>query len=393
MSNSSKPNILFLGTHGQYNWGDELLLETFLHNFRPHAHSFYVNTYDRADTEKLFAHHDITTFHTTSQRFRLLRHLLQCDIVMFGGGSIVKELNPDYGGARYGTLNTLNLLTKFAASLPGKKIIFSNIGVGPLKTAKGKQLAKRILNRGDLVSLRDVNSIQLAQEIGVEVDYEQVPDAVFSLSREYFGLPKNPEQRTISSPKHLHKIALNLCRNISNNANWDHFVENLITSLSLLLEKNPTLEIIGLPMQYDVAVNDDAREIEHVFNVLRPAFPRANFVLRKPESTREIVAVLEEVDLVVAERLHLLILSTVIQKPFVGLEYNTKVTGLLKDLELIAYGLNINEPFGPEDIYERISKLTKKYTAVTTHQAKQYAKLHEQDLDFYRRVQTFFRKR
>ena len=393
MSNSSKPNILFLGTHGQYNWGDELLLETFLHNFRAGADSFYVNTYDRADTEKLFGHHQLTTFHTTKDRFALLRYLLQCDVVMFGGGSIVKELNPDYGGARYGTLNTLDLLTRVAAALPGKKIVFSNIGVGPLKTAQGKQLAKRILDRGDLVSLRDVNSMELAREIGVEVEYEQVPDAVFSLSREYFGLSESPEKRTISAPKHLHKIALNLCRNISNNANWDHFVENLLTSLSLLLEQNPTLEIIGLPMQSDVEVNDDAREIEAVFETLRAKFPAAKFDLRKPESTREIVAILEEVDLVVAERLHLLILSTVIQKPFVGLEYNTKVTGLLKDLELSAYGININEPFGAKDIYQTLTKLTKKYPTVAAHQAQQYTRLHAQDLEFYRRVEAFLQTR
>ena len=392
MSNSSKPNILFLGTHGQYNWGDELLLETFLHNFRSQADSFYVNTYDKADTEKLFGTYDITTFNTAKDYFRVIQYLLACKVVMFGGGSIVKELNPDYGGARYATLNKLNVLTK-AATLLRKKIVFSNIGVGPLKTARGKELAKHILDRGDLVSLRDVNSMELAREIGVEVEYEQVPDAVFSLSREYFGLPQSPEKRTISAPKHLHKIALNLCRNISNNANWDHFVENLLTSLSLLLEQNPTLEIIGLPMQSDVEVNDDAREIAAVFATLRTKFPTAKFDLRKHESTREIVAILEEVDLVVAERLHLLILSTVIQKPFIGLEYNTKVTGLLKDLELSAYGLNINEPFGAKDIYQTLTKLTKKYPTVAAHQAQQYTRLHAQDLEFYRRVEAFFQKR
>ena len=386
----SKPNVLFLGTHGQYNWGDELLLESFLHNFREAANNFYVNTYDIADTQKLFGSYDITPFHTTGDKAALLRYIWRADLVMFGGGSIVKELNPSYGGARYQTLNTLNTLTKAISLFPGKKIIYSNIGVGPLKTEKGKKLAYQILKRGEVVSLRDVNSVRLAKEINLKTAYEQVPDAVFSLTREYFGLSETPSKKSVSAVTGLQKVALNLCRNISNNANWELFQQNLLASLRLLLTRNPTLELIALPMQYDVEVNDDLREIKTVFTILKKEFPEATYTYRKPKSTRDIVATLEEADLVLAERLHLLILSTILQKPFVGLEYNTKVTGLLEDLELSEFGVKINEEFQAEEIFAKIELLVSRYDTVRQYLAAVYARLHQADTEFYARLKTRF---
>ena len=56
----------------------------------------------------------------------------------------------------------------------------SNIGVGPLKTCWGKQLAGWILRQVSVLSVRDHKSYETCLSLGLAPDrVQQVPDAVF----------------------------------------------------------------------------------------------------------------------------------------------------------------------------------------------------------------------
>ena len=93
--------VLFLGTHGQANIGDELLLTTFLRQLGD-EHRYTVNSYSPERTRaRLEPDHDVEVFATTGDRRSLVRHLLRCDAVVFGGGSIV---NTSSGSAQRGDL-------------------------------------------------------------------------------------------------------------------------------------------------------------------------------------------------------------------------------------------------------------------------------------------------
>ncbi len=66
---------MLLGTHGQYNIGDELLLETFLHELGD-DHDYVIKHYDRADTAaRLGDRYLYTLIDTDRDRWSLLRHL------------------------------------------------------------------------------------------------------------------------------------------------------------------------------------------------------------------------------------------------------------------------------------------------------------------------------
>src|SRR5687767_12502003 len=100
--------LLFLGTHGQKNWGDELLLHVFMHRLRGVADRFYVNSYDPGLTAAYLNRPDITIFNTKTERLKLLGYLLNSDGLVFGGGNILKELYTAYGGGRYATLQQID---------------------------------------------------------------------------------------------------------------------------------------------------------------------------------------------------------------------------------------------------------------------------------------------
>src|SRR6185503_13252830 len=96
--------ILFLGTHGQFNIGDELLLETFLAQLGT-EHRYAVNSYDPAFTQGLMRpKFHVEAFHTTKELPRFLKYLLTSNLLFFGGGSIIKELYASVGRNPYSTL-------------------------------------------------------------------------------------------------------------------------------------------------------------------------------------------------------------------------------------------------------------------------------------------------
>ena len=87
----NRKKILFLGTHGQHNIGDELLLETFLSQLGD-QHEYSVNSYDPDFTIKqLGESFNIKVFHTTQDRSQTPALILQSDLVFFGGGQYSKR--------------------------------------------------------------------------------------------------------------------------------------------------------------------------------------------------------------------------------------------------------------------------------------------------------------
>ena len=209
-------NILFLGTHGQHNIGDELLLETFLAQLGE-QHSYMINSYDPEFTHaQLAGKYDVDVFHTTTEKMQLPKRIWQADLLFFGGGSVLKELYASVGRNRYSTLLMVLLIVLFARVIARKPIIMSNIGVGPVHSRFGLLLVKLILGQVTYVSVRDQRSYDTCRQVGISTrKLVLVPDAVFVTDPESLGHVRSAD-KTGSAPL---KIALNLNYNIENPEN------------------------------------------------------------------------------------------------------------------------------------------------------------------------------
>jgi len=369
--------ILFLGTHGQKNWGDELLLHVFMHQLRSTADKFYVNSYDPALTAAYLNRPDITVFHTKADKLKLLGYLFACDALVFGGGNILKELYTAYGGSRYATLGAVDSLTR-AAKLLGKPIYLSNIGIGPVETDEGRQIVQRIVERARLTTVRDSESRRILDSLQTSAPYQQTSDAVWSTSRGYFELPATRTPRAVRGIESLRTIGVNLCRNISNNQNWSYFVDQLATDLLQLHRQNPTARFVGIPMQFDVSDNNDSTTLEELAWLVRASAPGVDFSISAPRNLHELAATIDSVDMLLAERLHALILGMVIGVPVVAMEYDIKITGLVKDLGLNELGIDINQHFKPGSFLRAITAAAKKYHQHRAAVASTYTVNHEQ---------------
>ncbi|MBK6794429.1 MAG: polysaccharide pyruvyl transferase family protein [Anaerolineales bacterium] len=350
--------ILFLGTHGQFNLGDELLLETFLSQLGE-EHTYAVNSYDPAFTQNAMRpKFNVESFHTTRELPRFLKYLLTSKVIFFGGGSIIKELYASVGRNPYSTLLMILATVTFAKQVARKKVIMSNIGVGPLMTPRGEMLARWILSQVDFLSVRDEKSHRTTLKLGLSpLKVNLVPDAVFA----------NPPEVFISTPKPLPRsdkirIALNLNYDIEKPEAWEPFQANLAASLKELHAATP-LEIHALPMQSKFKAHDDLSILKE-FSKKIPDIP---FILHDPQTAQEAAEIIASVDMVLAERLHTLVISSILGKPFYGLIYDVKVQELVDYLGMNTYARNINDSFCSEDLTAGIRSVLSAYDEIGMH--------------------------
>jgi len=373
--------ILFLGTHGQFNIGDELLLETFLSQLGQ-QHHFAVNSYDPIFTgQSLRPQFDVETFHTTQEMPRFARHLLTSDLLVFGGGSIIKELYASVGRNKYATLGMILATVTFTKLVARKPVIMSNIGVGPIQTPWGERLARWILKQVDFLSVRDDKSLRTCLKLGLSpAKVRRVPDAVFANPPQVFLA-----QAAALPPSDQLHLALNLNYDIENRAAWEGFLSSLAECLRLLNQRQK-LVVHALPMQSKFKQNDDLT----VLTAFRARIPEIDVQLHDPQTAQQAAEIMAGCQFVLAERLHTLVIAAILGIPFFGLVYDVKVRELVEYLGMSDYSININAPFAGQTLADGIARLLASRAPVQAHLLKRSAELRAELTAYFAELRTKF---
>lgn len=333
---TSLRRVLLLGTHGQFNVGDELLLQTFLRELGTDF-DYQVNSYDPASTaasiDEAFM---VDVFDTASGKWRLIQRIVRSDVVIFAGGSIVKELSPATQRWRYSTLLMVLIVVTFARRIGRTPVLLSNVGVGPLASRRGRFLAKITLAQANLVSTRDRASMEMCHRLGLAHDRVlHVPDAVFVNTAHNF----ETSRRHVDKGVRPLRIALNLNHDVEDEDVWLAFLENVRQALGDLAAQRE-IEIVALPMQSTFKDDND-------LVVLREFLATVPVGAQFPEvrDHHDAAQIISEVDVVLAERLHAIVIATILGTPVVALPYSTKVTELAAELGLDERSFPVQEAF------------------------------------------------
>lgn len=359
--------ILYLGTHGPFNIADDLLLETFLLQLgREHDYTVTSNN-PRVTENYLRSLFKAQAIHAGRDIFRFLWHLITSNLVFFGSGNSLTDHHPRAARRSYANLLNSLVTVTFAKSIARKRVIMSNIDVGPLSSRFGKFLARLILNQVDFLSVRDERSHRTALGLGLSPSkVNLVPDALFVNSPELLIDELKP-----FPPSDKTRIALNLIRDIENPGAWEDFLSNLARALIEVNAAAP-IEIHALPMQN--GPNDDLSVLME-FSLRIPQIP---FVLHEPQTVTEATEIIVNVDLVLAERMHALVLSSILGKPFYGLAHDVKVKDLVNYLGTARYSLNINLPFDPAQLSDSLQHILQKREQFRDYILERSANLREE---------------
>jgi len=213
----------------------------------------------------------------------VLRELLNCDLLVCGGGGIFQDRTSVRSILYY------SLLVLAARSF-SKEVRLLHQGVGPLNTRIGRFLARAAFNSAGKVSVRDIESKNALKGLGVKaVNIPVAGDAAQTLR--FFRKRRNAKTKTVV-------FALRECRESA------LCIEDVVSVSKSLKKAGVACRFV--PFQ---SPQDNLTGLE-----------------RGGEwDYRKIIREISSADVVVGSRYHSLILSDMFGIPFIGINYDTKI--------------------------------------------------------------------
>jgi polysaccharide pyruvyl transferase WcaK-like protein len=268
------------------------------------------------------------------------------------------------------------------AKLRGTRLVVLSVGAEAIKYSLSRWFLRRALLAADYRSFRDVDSREVAVGIGVKENNLVYPDLAFSLE-----IPPRDKRAERSVPVvGVSPMAYGDPRvwPVKDAAAYQAYLETLAAFVIWLGSKGYKIVLFSSQIRHDPPVMADLQEQlrQHGQGELASALEG-----RIPTTVDKTVALLHELDFVVASRLHGVLLSHLAGTPVLAVSYEQKIDALMRDLGLSRHCLDIRS-VALDDLKEKFSALVSEQEdirrAVSEKVARYKVELEEQ----YKRVFT-----
>lgn len=169
--------IVLSGYYGFGNTGDEAVLAGILATFREIGLDAQVTVLSADPARTIAEHPGVNSVHRYSPT-ALLRTISSADLVISGGGSLFQDVTSRRSVAYY--LMVLRLARFFRR----KTMIYAQ-GVGPLKAESTRKAVAGEFNKASLITVRDSDSLELLESIGVNKPVHLTADPALVLEPNY----------------------------------------------------------------------------------------------------------------------------------------------------------------------------------------------------------------
>lgn len=308
-------NLLIAGYHGFGNCGDEAILQAMTTNIRQMADDVEITALSNRPefTKTEYGINSVQRFSI----FSVLSAIRRCDIMLSGGGTLLQN-----GTSTRSLLYYLAIIR--TAKFFGKKVMLYANGIGPVTGKLNRRLVKMVVNKVDVITLREKLSEADLINIGVKnPNMEVTADPAFKLksitdceARELFAKEGIPFDKPIIG------VAVR---------SWQKAVygeEDYISSIAAtcddMAEKG--CRIVFLPMEYPRDINVSERVMKKM--------KHGAGIFKNRYTPSQILGITGCFDIMLSMRLHTLIFAAVKNVPMVGIIYDPKVEYYLKELDM-----------------------------------------------------------
>ncbi len=321
--------VLLLGSYGQTNLGDDLLMWNYLDFLKRRDvtevlvnanHEDFVPTAIKADFPTI----TILPTYMTSM-FDWLRIARSVDIVMYGGGTVYKELYGSTGRGKYSVIARIAAFN-MAARLLGVRIVHMHIGIGVLKTWLGRFITRTALRCSYMTIFRDNESFNIAK------NKLKLPPSSLCVTADGLFLQVGRWQKPwhtaaikVSAP-HKTVIGINVLSDIPDWVDRKKYLHTLRTFIaSIASQKN--VQVVLLPFQHDFNPHND---LAFMRSEILPHVPKHIHVVDKVPID-QVASYFSQLDVFIGMRFHSLLLATITGTPFLALSYDTKCSRFLEE--------------------------------------------------------------
>lgn len=301
--------IVISGYYGFENSGDDALLMSIINDIKKNDERAEITVLSKnpKKTKMKYMVDAADRYNPCS----LLKAIYSCDLLISGGGTLIQDVTSTKSLFYY------LFVIKIAQFFKKKVMLYAN-GIGPLNSFKNIENTRKILDKVDLITLRDPKSLEELQKIGISKPrVELTADPAFLIEAndlgksvlEAYGVPKNKPLMCVS------------VRDWKNNP--DDFEEIIAKFCDYAAEKYG-LYTVFLTMQQktDFAVSSNIRE----------KMRNKSVVIGANYPVETVLSVIDEMTVTVGMRLHTLIYSSSMMIPSIGIVYDPKVNGFLEYL-------------------------------------------------------------
>lgn len=324
-------SVLLLGSYGQSNLGDDVLMWNYLELLKQHGFSTIYANANTTDfipepVKKSFPGLKIINTYETSL-FDYIRLIRQVDCVVYGGGTLYKELYASTGRGKYSVIIRMmgfNLL----ARLLGTPLYHLNIGIGSLKTAMGRWITKCAIVASTHTIFRDQKSYDYAVNT-LHISKEKLTKSTDGLFLNHiWEKPWNKAKLRIDASKYTNVVGVNVLSDIPDWIDRAKYIQTMQTFVGELLSAGNYVLLI--PFQHEFNPRNDKLFMEEIF---AKELEKDGCELLPNVAIDQISSVLEQCDVFVGMRFHALLLSVVNRVPFVAVAYDTKCWRFVQEVD------------------------------------------------------------
>lgn len=191
-----KPKILVCGFYGARNLGDELMLQSLLAYFDKKNVRVTILLSDNYDFDaSVYYPHDVVHYpRRSSDIVAMANHF---DVVVWGGGAHLDDLNYGFKNNRTGISYILNMLSKAVIKKGGQVVV---LGVSSNKTIDDERYIRDlqfIIDGSSYFALRDTNSLEALRRAGIKTEKVKIIDDLALALLDGHYLSKNNESELV----------------------------------------------------------------------------------------------------------------------------------------------------------------------------------------------------
>lgn len=264
------------------------------------------------------------------------------------------------------------------AKLCRARLLFLNIGVGPIYHPLSRWFIKASLNLSDYRSYRDIASKQYVEKMGPSQRCDPVyPDLAFNLQSTLLpACDSIGKQRPVFGIGLKDYLGREGSRDRNTNRTYRDYLNTLGDLVAWLCERKYMVRVIIGDVLYDSGVKQDFMELLHERGLMN----QEGQIVNEPVFTvKELLSQIAAIDFLITSRFHNLVLALMLNKPVLCLSDHGKLDSLMTEIGLTEYCLPLaNLDF--DDLIDRVVKLEKNAGALKPY-IKQKTEEYRRTLD------------
>jgi polysaccharide pyruvyl transferase CsaB len=303
------------GSYGGLNVGDEAILTVALAQLRDALPGVELTVFTR-DVEHTRANHAVERVVDARSALRdeLVAELERLDLLLLGGGGLLYDREAEH----------YLHLPRIAQALGVRTATYA-IGAGPLELTDDRRAVADVLNGMPLITVRDARACRLLEEIGVERQVIVTGDPALLLEPAA-APPALLEREGIHKERHL--VGMSVREPGGAAAGLDQGVyHSLLAHAADFVADRFDADLLFIPME--------RQDVSHAHRVIAEmGMPDRASVLKASLAPRQVLGIMDELDLAIGMRLHFVIFAALAGVPVLALPYASKVVSFLEQIGL-----------------------------------------------------------